>query len=233
LLSKIGAILEHEPFLWNGFMRPNLESGNWRIRLSRVLRDFGDVATAEEYVSRVEEMIEAPAPAGQPLAASPLDIPYAAGYLDAVWMSKAKCHLFVNLDPASVARLTQECGGEEEFNSLMAALADVLGQVVPAGTAAPPQRGALEQVRDWLVQELDAEPADRVTAAFATLIRLRHIRVSSQHADARHKAVAAFAEIGLPFPPASWEQAWTHIAVMARGAPDVLREEVHAGLRQS
>ena len=35
---------------------------------------------------------------------------------------------------------------------------------------------------------------------------------------------------GLAFPPVSWDQAWTHIAAMARGALDVLREEIHAGL---
>jgi hypothetical protein len=72
----------------------------------------------------------------------------------------------------------------------------------------------------------------RVSAAFATLTRLRHIRVSAQHADARHEAVEAFREIGLTFPPAEWQEAWTHVVVMARGALDVLREEAHAGLAQ-
>jgi hypothetical protein len=52
----------------------------------------------------------------------------------------------------------------------------------------------------------------------------------TQHSDARHKAVAAFGEIGLSFPPVSWEQAWAHVTSMARGALDVVREEVHVGL---
>jgi hypothetical protein len=43
--------------------------------------------------------------------------------------------------------------------------------------------------------------------------------------------VASFQEIGLPFPPANWNQAWTHIAFLAMGALDVLREEVHVGTR--
>ena len=114
----------------------------------------------------------------------------------------------------------------------MSALADVVGQVVKPGAAGPPQSGALEQVRDWLVPRLDADAGDRAATAFGTLIRLRHIRVGTQHADARHKAVQAFREIGLPFPPPSWVDAWTHIAVMARGALAALREEVNAGLRQ-
>jgi hypothetical protein len=140
-------------------------------------------------------------------------------------------HLFVNLDPASIARLTQPCGSEEEFNSLMSALADVLAQVVTPGTAVPPQRGALETVRDYLLPTLDEDAAGRVTVAFATLISLRRIRVSTQHADARHRAVTSFQAIGLPFPPTSWNQAWAHIATLAIGALEVLREEVHASTR--
>jgi hypothetical protein len=185
---------------------------------------------AEEYIARVEEMIEPTARTAQPLTAAPLDLPYPVSYLDAVWKSKTSSHLFVNADPASAARLTQASGSEEEFNSLMSALADVLGQVVTPGTTVPPQRGALEQVRDYLVPLLDSAAADRVSKALGTLIRLRHIRVSAQHSDARPKAVTAFGEIGLPFPPVSWDRAWAHIAAMAGGALDAIREEVHAGL---
>jgi hypothetical protein len=91
-----------------------------------------------------------------------------------------------------------------EFNSFMSALADVVGRVVKPGTVDPPQRGALDQVRDWLVPRLDPDAADRGATGFVLLIRLRHIRVSTQHADPRHKAVDAFREIGLPFPPQGW-----------------------------
>jgi hypothetical protein len=45
------------------------------------------------------------------------------------------------------------------------ALADVLGQLVVRGRAAPPQRGALEAVRGYLASALDTEVAGRVTAA--------------------------------------------------------------------
>ena len=75
--------------------------------------------------------------------------------------------------------------------------------------------------------------ADRVTAAMGTLISLRRIRVSTQHRDARHRAVTAFQAIGLPFPPPGWSQAWAHIAVHARGALDVIREEINANLPEA
>jgi hypothetical protein len=172
-------------------------------------------------------------PVSVPLSSWPLDIPNAVGYLDAVWKSRTGAHMFVNLDPASVARLTQDCGSEEEFNSLMSALADVLGQVVVPGTAAPSRRGALEAVGGYLASALNPDVADRVNAAMDTLTRLRRIRVSTQHSDARHRAVTAFQEIGLPFPPPNWPQAWAHIAVQARGALDAIREEINANLPRS
>jgi hypothetical protein len=33
-----------------------------------------------------------------------------------VWKSKTRWHLFVDLDPASIGRLIQPCGNQEEFN---------------------------------------------------------------------------------------------------------------------
>ncbi len=74
------------------------------------------------------------------------------------------------------------------------------------------------------------EAAGRVSAAFGTLIRLRRIRVSTQDADTRHRAVTSFTEIGLAFPPPGWDQAWAHISALAVGALDAVREEAHADL---
>jgi hypothetical protein len=114
----------------------------------------------------------------------------------------------------------------------MSALADVLAQVTEPGNARPPKGGALEKIRDYLAKSLEADAADRTGEAVEMLLRLRHIRVSGQHADARHKAVRAFGEIRLAFPPPSWPSAWTQVSWLAKDALDVLREEVHAGLAQ-
>ena len=231
IMAKLGDILVKEPFLYSTLNRPN--SVDWEVCVPAALRQYRDVATVNDYVNRVTELVAPEEPVSVPLSSWPLDIPNAVGYLDAVWKSRTGTHMFVNLDPASVARLAQDCGSEEEFNSLMSALADVLGQVVVPGTPAPSQRGALEAVGRYLASTLDPDVADRVNAAMETLIRLRRIRVSTQHSDARHRAVTAFQEIGLPFPPPSWPQAWAHIAVQARGALDAIREEINAGLPRS
>jgi len=227
-MRKLRVVLGHEPLLNSAVQQPQPGVEQWTVRVPAALRDYRGVDSIEDYLDQVTELVAPPAPPSVPFSAGPLDIPNSVGYLDAVWESTTGSHLFVNLDPASVGRLTQPCGSEEEFNSLMSALADVLGQVVTPGTAKPPQGKALEAVGDYLAGSLDTDAAERAAAAVMTLIRLRHIRVSTQHRDARHKAVAAFIEIGLLFPPASWAQAWTHIAVTAISALNTLREEVHA-----
>ncbi len=229
LMGKLGDVLAKEPFLYNALNRPN--SVDWEVRVPAVLRQYRDVATIEEYVDRVTELVTPTEPSSGTVSLP--DIPNAVGYLDAVWKSRTGSHLFVNLDPASIARLTQACLTEEDFNSLMSALADVLAQVVAPGSVTPPQRRALEAVRDYLASDMDPDVVGRVTEAVDTLILLRHIRVSTQHRDARHRAVNAFQKIGLPFPPPSWEFAWAHIATQASGALDAVREEVRASLHRS
>ena len=228
-IRKLRRLLEHEPVLWAGVQPPS-GAADWTIRVPAALRAFRDVSSIDNYLDRAVEWV---APAQTPLVAfsfGALDLPYCIGYLDAVWRARTRSHLFVNLDPASVGRLTQQCANEEEFNSLMSALADVLGQVVVPGKSSPPKGGALEAVQEHLGQLLEANALARVNRAIDTLVSLRHIRVGSQHADARHKAVAAFESLGMPFPPPSWDHAWIRVAVLAKGALDALREEVQTGL---
>ena len=77
---------------------------------------------------------------------------------------------------------------------------------------------------------LEPPAAARCSDAIGTLIKLRSIRHIIEHGDARAKAVAAYAELGLSFPVTSWPQALAQISTVACGALDVLREEAHAGL---
>jgi len=92
---------------------------------------------------------------------------------------------------------------------------------------------ALEEVRKYLNRELDPAAAARCAEAIGTLIKLRTIRHSIEHGDARAKAVAAYAEIGVTFPVGSGHDAWTLVSALACGALDVLREEAHFGLGRS
>ena len=231
ILRKVGELVEHEPYLWHGFTRPDPEGERWELRIPVSIRDFRDVTTVEEYIDRVEQLVAPPNPPSQPLSAAPLDIPYAVSFADAVWESRTGFPLFARPDPASIARLTQPCDSEGTFNSLMSALADVLSQVAKPGTGKAPRAGALEDVRRYLDRRLEPPAAARCSDAIGTLIMLRTIRHGIEHGDARAKAVAAYADLGLSFPVASWPQTWAQICAIACGALDVLREEAHAGLR--
>jgi hypothetical protein len=115
----------------------------------------------------------------------------------------------------------------------MSALADVLSHVAKPGTGKAPQSGALNDVRDYLSQALEPAAAARCTEAVRKLIKLRTIRHSIEHGDARAKAIASYTELGLAFPVASWPDAWAQISAIACRALDVIRVEVHAGLPSS
>lgn len=193
IMTKLRRVLDHEPPLYSATHQPTAEA-DWTIRVPAVLREYRDVATIDDYLDQVCKSVTPDEPSA-PMPSGPADLPAAVGYLDAVWMSRTRSHLFVNLDPTSVARLLYGCG-------------------------------------DYLARSLEADAAERAGQALEMLLRLRHIRVSAQHADARHKAVRAFAEIRLAFPPPSWAHAWTHVSWLAKDALDSIREEVHAGLAQ-
>jgi hypothetical protein len=218
--------MPHEPPL---YATVSNHPSTWSVRIPARLRDYREVTSVGNYIDRVAESVR-PEALPTPVSAGLPDLPTALGYLDAVWRSATGSHLFAHLDPVSTVRLTHTCSDEEGFNSLMSALADVLAQVVQPGKAKPPERAALEDLRSYLRDKLDDDPAERVEEAINTLIRLRKIRVGGQHSDARPKAVKAFAEIGLPFPPVRWEQAWIHVAWLAKNALDAIREETIAGL---
>jgi hypothetical protein len=230
ILRKVGQLLEHEPYLWNGFHRPAEDSEQWELKIPVHIRAYRGITSIEDYIDLVEQRVAPPEPLSQPLSAAPLDIPYAVSFADAVWQSRTGASLFARPDPASIARLTQPCDSEGTFNSLMSALADVLSQVARPGTGRAPRSGALEEVRCYLNKELDLPAAARCATAVDTFIKLRTIRHSIEHGDARAKAVAAYAELGLSFPIGYWPGAWSQISAIACGALDTLREEVHAGL---
>lgn len=229
-VRKVGQLLEHEPHLWQQFSRPDKAGEHWELELRPSIRDYRDVTSIADYIDRVEQLVSPPEPPAQPLTASPLDIPYAVSFIDAVWESRTRFPLFARPDPASIARLTQPCDSEGAFNSLMSALADVLSQVAKPGTGGAPRAGALEEVRKYLNEELDAAAAARCSTAIDTLIQLRTVRHSIEHGDARAKAVAAYAKLAIPFPVTSWPDAWARVTALACGALDTLREEAHAGL---
>jgi hypothetical protein len=72
------------------------------------------------------------------------------------------------------------------------------------------------------------EAAERIRDAFATLMEIRHLRVSTQHNDAGHKTIEAFSHLVVTFPVASWEYALAQVTGQAIDALEQIRQEVRA-----
>jgi hypothetical protein len=83
ILRKVGQLLEHEPYLWHGFSRPDQGSDRWELKIPVSIRDYRDVTGVEEYIDVVEQLVTPPRLPSQPLSAAPLDIPYAVSFTDA------------------------------------------------------------------------------------------------------------------------------------------------------
>jgi hypothetical protein len=129
VLRAVRHLVQHEPIMWGRVSLPNPEIEEWEVRLPAELRLLRGIEGAEDYLDRVTEFISPPEPVAAPISADPLDLSYAVGYLDAVWKSRFRKRLFADLDAAAVARLTQPCINEGQFDSLMSALASVTAQM--------------------------------------------------------------------------------------------------------
>jgi len=192
-MNKLYELFSHEPILHVGVHRPNPAQSAWQVRVPWALRDLRDVDTVDEYLNRIVAYVA-------PVVVEPLsrperepDLPTAIGYANAVWRSRTGHDLFSSFDPTSIVGLTSSSASEADFNSLLSALADVLGQVVAPGVTAAPQRGALEVFSDAVGPMFEVDAGERVRAAINQLIVIRRLRVSTQHAAGHLSPVAAVA----------------------------------------
>jgi hypothetical protein len=232
LVAAVGKVLvEEPPRAWSRMGRS--DDGGWQMRLFtglsgvRVLRGVGSI---DGYVERIVQLLTpAPIPAAAPWS-QPMDLPLAIGYLDITWKVKTGRRLFVNLQADSCARLAQPCASQEEFNSAMSALSDVLACVVPLSAQTPPKFGALASLKKDLPPGLPAEAEQRIKDAVELLLTVNHIRHGQQHGDAKQKAVAAHQTLGLPYPSYDWAETWGRLVAVTRGALDSIREEMQAAL---
>jgi hypothetical protein len=61
-VHKVGQLLEHEPYLWHGFRKPDPAADQWELKIRASVRDYRDVTTIEEYIDRVEQLVSPPEP---------------------------------------------------------------------------------------------------------------------------------------------------------------------------
>ncbi|MBA3877398.1 MAG: hypothetical protein C0498_10740 [Anaerolinea sp.] len=227
------AALEHEPPLWGAV---NALEGRIRPE-GRRLRHFRGVTATDDYLARLVRWFGAEgAQAPSREVRSPLALPEALGYLDAVWRARIRSPLLGRTRPAAVAKIILPCGNADEFDARLSAIADLLGQMEVAlnehDEAAAVKAGerSLARLRRRLRRELASGPFSRVSTAVGDLQAIVRIRVSGQHSDTGGQVIDAFQDLGLRYPPPDWGAAWD--AIRGRCVDDInaIREELEASL---
>lgn len=234
--ADVAHALEHEPPLW-GAVSPTYD--HLRVRAGR-LSIFRGVRDPDDYLRRVIRLLGADAPPTvAPAVVSPLDLPEALGYLDAVWRFRFGSHLLGWTLPAAAARLALPCASADEFDARLSALADILGHL----TVEPPpmadraesraKEGSLARLRRGLEGELEGEAFQRADAAIRNLQHVVRIRVGGQHSGPGGETAKAFRQLGLRYPPSDPGAAWEEIRSVSATAIHAIREELQAAESQS
>ncbi len=167
-------------------------------------------------------------------ALSPLSLPEALDFLDAVWqLAHGSKHLLGQVATAHAPGLALPAATRDDFKSRVNDLTDTLDNLkVPAvqpsdGSSAPPREATLSRLKAYFEVELGADEAAvaRTSHAVETLKRITEIRNALQHSGAASKLPAAFAALDIAYPP-QWPGAWDDVRARAVEALIVLRDEL-------
>jgi hypothetical protein len=194
------------------------------LELSRFLRSYGGITTAEAYLERVIAVYAPPVAASEPLHPSALSLPEAIDYLNAVWRAHHSGSPLIRLGRVEVAaKLALARSTAEEFESRLSALTSVLdGMNVPNATYG----GKLFELKSYLSSTLPDEAAARADAAVDDLRALFDLRVWRQHEGTDTRARRGMQRLGVTLPPADWGEAWAHVQSAVVMALSTLREEI-------
>jgi hypothetical protein len=226
-------LVNQEPRLsWGG--QPPSE-GSWMRTVAPGIREFAGVTSLADYVDRLEALLSPP-PAPLPaLVPSPLSLAAAIDYLNAIWqLTHDGARLFHLTGAERTTRLAFDIQTADEFAGQLSALTDLLRTADQRVEARPTRRGrnrTLARVEADLGAHLPAEGLARATEAISVLELITALRDAGQHGEAAVRGVAAYASLGLTYPPPDWRTAWTSVSVRAVSALNAIREELAATLQ--
>lgn len=236
--QRLSDLMNREPPTWGGSLETN-EEGNWVKTITPAVLPFYGVTGIKDYLRRLVETLTLPAVAEPPATPSPLGLVAAIDYLDTVWRlaQRGAGHLFQLHSAQATAQLAFAASTPAEFESRLSGLGDLLRSYKPPPVNAPaasevlPAKGKKERDKPLAgLQEhllaLLPESSQRIEGAIVVLHHVIDIRDAGQHAPARGKGATALAALGVGYPPASWQDAWSIITVKTIGALDALREEL-------
>lgn len=219
-------LLNGEPPVWNCQVSQMTES-DWSLIVSPITRRFAGVSSIEDYFERFVQFVSSidDQPFENPV--SPFTLPASFDYLDAVWHLRFGAPLVVPPGVERSARLAFTATTNEEADSRLSALAELLKNLAVPST--PGIGGhALERLRAYLLTQIPAEAVARVTDAIEILNAARSMRVGSQHHAASPGFIAACTQLNIAYPIADWSEAWSRIQSMTAAAVNAIRDEIQA-----
>jgi len=219
-LGSMVDLLKYEPATWG--CHASQPGPDWSIQISPFVRRFADVTGLDAYLGRVIELLTPPPPPQEPLYRSPLSLPEAIDYLNAVWRLHADHALFRIGRAEAAAKLGLDAATVDEFESRLSGLCAILdGLTLPDGSG-----HKLTDLDNYLRGRLADESADRASDAIADLRALFGLRVWRQHEGTERRAADAMARLGITLPVYDWRWAWQHVQAQAVAALAALREEI-------
>jgi hypothetical protein len=221
-------MLEAEPATWQGLDAPGGVAWIWHLEGVRLDR-FRHVATAEEYLLALEEIVGNPATSSTSAALPPMALPDALDHLDLAWRLAFKTPLMQIKRAALPAVLTQEVHSAEEFENRCSALATIFdgfttrvaADDAPGGQAS----GTLAGMQAKLTATLGTE-AERAVKAVRVLRDVQSIRTGQQHRERDVEAERAKIRVGLVGYGSNWAGLWDHLRHELVDALRIVREEL-------
>ncbi len=225
-LAGIRDAFKHEPATWHCNAQP---VDDWVLTLSPFLRQYAGLDTWGAYLERVIEVLSPPIARPEPLYPSPLSLPEAIDYLNAVWRLHAERPLLRIGRAEAAAKLVLDCATVDEFESRLSALCSILDALdVPASDG-----HKLTDLDAYLRGKLGEDSADRAAEAIGDLRALFDLRVWRQHSGTERRAAAGMGRLGIVLPVLDWAEAWQKVQACTVAALAALREEIETLLSPS
>lgn len=165
-------------------------------------------------------------------AKSPLTLPEALDFLDAVWRLLGKGPLVVPGTFTHAAGLVGAGASQEEYESALSDIADAIDRIKVDSSLVQPgheKDGGLVKFRDALTS-LDGVDSARVKDAIVALQNVMSLRASMQHSDAAGRKIRALSALGIPDAGLSRAETLEYVRDSAAKAVLSLRDEVRKAI---
>ena len=162
-------------------------------------------------------------------APSPLSLPEALDFLDAVWRLARRGPLVQPSTFVDAAGLIADCSSPEEFESRLSDIADALDQIKVGASNLPEgkeqTKGALNRLQE-AVTAMEGADLGVINNAVTVLQKVVRLRVTHQHSNAASERPGILRDLGIPDSGISLSDTLTRVRIRATNALLALRSEI-------